>query len=385
MIFTEIRFFLFVAGCWLTFFAVPVSRRTLMLAIWGVVFYASYAGPFLPLVLALTFATYVARGRAGAMAAGTVIVLCLIWFKLDPSARTFLPAGLSPGAMLIPLGLSFLAFELLHVMIERRRGRIGAVPLVDLLAFAFFFPARVAGPIKRYPDFLASVADARPSSEHVYAGALRVLLGLAKKVLLADVLALTLVEKDYAESAMHAWTIVMAYALQIFLDFSAYSDMAIGVARMLGIRLPENFHYPYFAPNIREFWNRWHITLSHWVRDYVFMPAGRRLFQTPLRSSPAVIAAVSYLVTFIVVGAWHGLTWPFLIWGAYHGVLLSGHHVIRARMPRRIAAHPLYQSSAVSAAGGILTFVLVAIGWVPFMSDLDTAGRLLGLMFGAGR
>ncbi len=126
------------------------------------------------------------------------------------------------------------------------------------------------------------------------------------------------------------------------------------------------------------------MTLSIWVRDYVFMPAGHRLFQTALRTSPVVIAVIAYLVTFLVVGAWHGLTAAFLVWGLYHGLLLSIHHVVRTKMPHRIATHPLNDSRAAYVLSTGLTFVCVAVGWVPFMSDLRSAARLLALMFGGG-
>src|SRR5207248_9224768 len=169
-------------------------------------------------------------------------------------------------------------------------------------------------------QFVAALRDAEPSRANVYAGLLRILLGLAKKFLLADVLVLTVAEQPFVTTGRHAWIIVFAFSLQIFFDFSAYSDIAIGLGWTLGIVLPENFRAPYLAKNIREFWDRWHITLSHWVRDYVFTPRGRTLFRTKLRPWPAAIAAISYLVTFLVVGAWHGLTAGFLIWGAYHGI-----------------------------------------------------------------
>src|SRR5688500_1571199 len=126
------------------------------------------------------------------------------------------------------------------------------------------------------------------------------------------VLALTVAESAYVRSTPHAWIVLLAFALQIYLDFSAYSDIAIGFARTLGIRLPENFHWPYLARNVRDFWDRWHVSLSHWMRDYVFLPVGSALFRTRLRRRPAAIAAISYLTTFLSIGAWHGLTAGYL-------------------------------------------------------------------------
>lgn len=368
MIFTDLRFVLIFALCWATFFAVPRAWRAAVLAVWGMVFYVTFAGSFIGVVLLLTAAAF----ALPAPIAGLLIVGVLVYVKAGPGA-------------LVPLGISYLAFELLHVVIERRRGRIQKLSFTDLLAFVFFAPARIAGPIKRLPPFLAAVEEAEPSAENVYAGVLRILFGLAKKFLLADVLALTVAESDYVATMRHAWIIVLAFSLQLFLDFSAYSDIAIGFARILGIRLPENFNWPYLAANIREFWERWHITLSQWVRDNIFVPCGRALFRTPLRPHPAAIATISYLVTFAIVGAWHGLTIGFVLWGLYHGALLATYHAARMHMPPRITDHPWYNSRPLRLLGILTTFVFVTIGWVPFFLPFSRAMKMWSLMFGVTR
>ena len=378
MIFTDLRFLALFAACWVNFHAAPARWRSVVLAGWGAVFYALYAGWMLVLVAALVATASVAGRRSAAWVAGGFIVGLLVAFKAVADGLVA-----PPGAgWLMPLGFSYLSFELLHVVIERRRGRLDGTRLDDLMAYALFFPCRIAGPIRRLPDFTAAVADARPTAANLHDGLLRILSGLAKKLILADTLALTGPELAYVNSTAHAWTIVLAYTFRIYFDFSAYSDLAIGFARVLGIAVPENFAFPYLATDIRDFWNRWHITLSTWVRDYVFVPTGRALFGTVLRPWPALIAGLSYLLTFAVVGAWHGLTGAFLVWGLYQGVLLSAHHVLRARLPVAIAAHPWYRSKAASVLAGLVTFVCVAVGWVPFMADLATARRLLWLMFG---
>jgi len=374
VIFTDLRFLLLFGCCWLTFLAVPPARRGAALAVWGTVFYVVYAGAWTILVIALVFGAALSNRRSVAWLAGTAVCGLLAIFKI-PGA----------GPWIMPLGLSYLSFELLHVIIERRRGRIASVPFLDLLAYALFLPCRIAGPIRRFSEFMAAVGQARLSAENVYAGALRILSGLAKKLVIADTLALTGAELGNATTRAHAWTIVLAYTFRIYFDFSAYSDLAIGFSRLLGITVPENFSYPYLAVNIREFWNRWHITLSQWVRDYIFMPTGRALFGTFLRPWPAAIATISYLVTFLAVGAWHGVSGAFLVWGAYHGVLLSAHHVIRAKIPAPISDHPWYRSRAASAISVAVTFAFVTVGWVPFMTNLKTARRLLVLMFLGGR
>ena len=376
MIFTDLRFLVLFTCCWVTFFAVPPARRTAALALWGTIFYVAYAGASALVVIALVAAAAFSNRRVVAWLAGAAVCGLLAWFKLPGHA-----------AWIMPLGFSYLSFELLHVIVERRRGRITSVAFVDLLAYAFFLPCRIAGPIRRFPDFTAAVGQARASADNVYAGVLRILIGLAKKLVIADTLALTCAElvQGSVIGQRHAWTIVLAYTFRIYFDFSAYSDLAIGFSRLLGITVPENFSYPYLAVNIREFWNRWHITLSHWVRDYVFVPAGRALFGTFLRPWPGLIATVSYVVTFLIVGAWHGMTGAFLVWGAYHGLLLSAHHVIRTKIPPFISDRAWYRSRLASAVSAAVTFAFVTVGWVPFMTDLATARKLLVVMFFGGR
>lgn len=382
MIFTELRFIALLGAAWASFAVAPRSWRSWILAVWGIVVYGLYADVFLVGALALTLLVYAAAGRRPALAAGLTIVGVLAYFKLQ------LAGAALPGTnvILIPLGLSYLSFELLHLLIERQRGSLPAISIPDLLAFAFFAPARVAGPIRRYPEFMDAVRSARVTSEALYAGLCRVLMGLAKKYFVADVLRLVVVsELVYVDSPTQAWKILLAYTFQLFFDFSAYTDMAIGFARMLGITLPENFRRPYLAVNIRDFWDRWHITLSHWVRDYVFLPTGRRLFSTTLRRAPVAIAIISYLVTFLVVGAWHGLAYAFLAWGLYHGLLLAAYHLVRVKIPARIAEHPWYHSRIAYAASVAFTFVCVMIGWVPFMADMDRSLMMLRLLFGGSR
>lgn len=370
MIFSDPVFFVLFAGCAIAFFAVPRHYRAAVLFTFGAIFYALYAGLFLGVVLMFAIAAVAARPRWAHLAIAAAIIATLVYFK-------------RPG-LVVPLGFSYLAFELLHVVIERRRGRLPELGYADMLAYTLFMPTRVAGPIRRYPQFMKAVGAAELRADNVYAGVLRIVFGFAKKLVLADTIALTAIEFEYVQSATHAWYLAFAYAIRIYLDFSAYSDIAIGFARILGIEVPENFMYPYFAVDIRDFWNRWHITLSHWVRDYVFVPLARSLFKTPLRPWPALIAAMSYLVTFVLVGAWHGLTAGFLVWGAYHGVLLGAHHVWRAWLPAPVATHPWYHSTFAKVVSIVITFMLVVIGWVPFMTDIATARRLLGIMFLVG-
>jgi len=386
VLFTDVKFVLLVAGCWLSFARVAPRWRGTVLALWGTAFYLVYAAPAAPIVFGLILLTYFVPSRRSIVTV-TPIIAVLAFYKLAPGSSGLSSVVASNAAagqrVLVPLGLSFLTFELIHFAVERKRGRTGDVAFADFMAYALYFPCRVAGPIRRYPEFTRSMIAARPSVESVYDGLLRVLLGAFKKLAIADVLGLTVNEIAYVRSPGHAGRILLAYTLEIYFDFSAYSDIAIGISRMFAITVPENFRNPYFSSNIQEFWTRWHISLSSWVRDYVFLPLGKAAFDTPLRERPMAIAIASYLIAFLVMGAWHGLTPNFILWGSYHGVLLSAHHVYRRTIRARVARSPFANPLAAKLAATIVTFALVAVGWVLFMTpDLAAAGRLLRLLSG---
>jgi alginate O-acetyltransferase complex protein AlgI len=386
VLFTDVKFILLVVACWLSFASATHGRRGAALAVWGAVFYVLYAGPAAPLVFGLILVTWLVPAKYW-MAPVAVTIGVLVYYKLgirEPAITSMLAATATPGSrVLVPLGLSFLSFELLHVAVERHRGRLERVAFGDFMAYALFFPCRVAGPIRRYPEFARSMIAARPSAASVYAGLIRVLVGVAKKVALADVLGLTVTEIAYAATPMHVIKVLLAYSFQIYLDFSAYSDMAIGISLMFGIIVPENFRSPYLSSNIQEFWTRWHISLSTWARDYVFLPLGQAAFATRLRKWPTLIAVLSYLTAFLVIGAWHGLSAPFVLWGLYHGVLLSLYHVYRRTIGKKVAGYPFAIAMMAKAAAAALTFAFVTAGWLLFLApDLGEAARLLRLIAG---
>ena len=262
----------------------------------------------------------------------------------------------------LPLGISFFTFEFIHYAVDRYRGVIKEGRFRDYLAFIFFFPSMVAGPIKRYQEFVPHLEH--PSEDwftDLNRGATRILAGLVKKFALADLLtALTghLVRADIATAnrlTLLFW--VFAYGQQIYFDFSAYSDIAIGSARLFGIKLPENFDWPYLQRNISDFWRHWHISLSRWLTDYVFIPLGGS------RRKPARVIA-NLLITMLVSGIWHGAGLNFIAWGLWHGILLIAHRLWRQRFPERSI------SPTISWA---LTFFLVNLGWAFFSMDLSTA------------
>ncbi len=227
--------------------------------------------------------------------------------------------AIMPGAP--PLGVSFFAFEFVHYLFEVRKGGEPIRNPLKFMLFSIFFPSLVAGPIKRYAQFIPALEEGsrRVSVDDVAEGLFRIGMGFAKKVLVADNLTLyiEIYQPNFvALTLMHRWVLLAAIAMRILMDFSGYSDIAIGFARLLGVKLPENFSWPYLARNLQDFWQRWHISLSSWIRDYVYIPLGGN------RHGP-IRRVLNGLFAFALCGLWHGPAWHFVIWGIFHGVGLA--------------------------------------------------------------
>ena len=256
----------------------------------------------------------------------------------------------------MPLGISFYTFELVSYLVDVYRHRIPAQrdPLYFSL-YALFFPRLVAGPIVRPDEFFPQLGKfALPDWDRAQVALQLILLGLFEKAVLADYLGLAIDPVLVAPSAfdsLSVWLAMVGYAIQIYCDFAGYSHMALGMARLLGFRLPVNFRMPYFSANLPEFWHRWHISLSRWIRDYVYIPLGGS------RGGPWATARNVFL-TMTLCGLWHGAGWTFVLWGAYHGALLALHRVV----PR-----PAWWSSALLRPLHIATtFLFCVLGWVLF-------------------
>jgi alginate O-acetyltransferase complex protein AlgI len=274
--------------------------------------------------------------------------------------------------IILPLGISFYTFETISYIVDIYNGRTRAVrnPL-DYAIFIMFFPHLVAGPIVRPRDFLPQVR--RPKQfdwARAHLGIRMFLLGFLKKSVIADNLGQLAVDPIFGSPAGYgSWSIwlgVLAYAIQIYADFSGYSDMGIGLAHLLGFKLPANFNYPYLAGNVAEFWRRWHISLSSWLRDYLFIPLGGSRHGTWRTYA-------NLLIVMLLGGLWHGANWTFVLWGLYHGLLLAIH---------RAVPWPSWFGTAVLRPLGVLaTFVLVSVGWVLFRAvSLGEAGVILSRM-----
>lgn len=303
-------------------------------------------------------------------------------------------AALAVPQVALPLGLSFVTFALIHFLVEAYRG--APVPgAAGFALYAFFFPTVTLGPIKRYPDFANDLdavesGSALPDSNDVSAGLVRILRGLVRKFVIADtVAALVPYMTEPGGSRAMALVGIAAYSLRIYFDFAGYSDMAIGVARLFGFRIMENFDRPYLQRNISEFWKHWHISLTRFITEYVFIPLG---------GSRAVWwrVAINTMVAMGLSGLWHGAGWNFVAWGLYHG---AGLVVLRwwtkgiASLRRRIPAFDRVVSGAgVSTAAHVaswsLTLAFVWLGWVlfalPIASAASVYAKLLGLPPGTG-
>lgn len=351
-------------------------------------------------VIAAALTLFLHLRRRGLLLALTALLLALfLTLKAEPLAasasavlRTW--TGQSPALAsaldLRWLGFSYLAFRLLHALRDRLHGRLPDLTLRQFLAYALFFPSLAAGPIDRAERFAADLRSPFDRSAHTTAEAgWRIILGIFKKYALADslaVFALDAANAAEATSALWLWVLLYAFALQLYLDFSGYTDVAIGLGLLLGVRLPENFHRPYLQPNLTAFWNSWHITLAQWFRAYYFNPLARSLRQARLRLPAWLAILVSQLSTMILIGLWHGLTWNFLLWGAWHGIGLFVHNRWTEWLrTRRWDQQWLsgWRRTLSTAAGRLATFHFVTLGWVWFaLPDPRLSGSVLLRLFG---
>jgi len=299
-----------------------------------------------------------------------VAVLALVGFKYW-NFLVDLPGAGRPGSWhwagaFLPLGISFFTFEFIHYAMDRHRGAATGESFLEYLAFILFFPTMVAGPIKRIQDFLPALRQPSPDWWQDWErGVSRILSGLAKKFVLADFLtsfSQHLNREDILAADRWApllW--LMAFGFQIYFDFSAYSDIAIGSSRLFGLAVKENFDWPYLRTNLSEFWRHWHMSLTRWLTDYVYIPLGGS------RASPARVA-IHLLVTMLVSGLWHGAGLNFLAWGLWHGAGLVVLRTWTAVFPAAVAP-----SRTRAAAGWALTFLYVQAGWAFFVMDVPTA------------
>lgn len=278
------------------------------------------------------------------------------------------------------LGYSFLAFRLLHVLLDLRANRLEPVSLKDFSLYALFFPTLPAGPIARLPHFQKHIHS--PSSTQVWEGAKRLLMGLFRKFVVADSLALLSLSPQNAtqiHSGTYLWIALLAYSLRLYFDFSGYTDIAIGMGRLAGIILPENFTSPYTQTSLIKFWNSWHITLADWFRAYIFNPLTRKL-RTSQRLPTWMIILSGQSLVMLLIGIWHGITPNFAVWGLWHALGLFINN--RWNELEKRLGNSLVPPLIAAPLGWIVTFSYVTLGWVWFlMPDLPTALQLYQRLF----
>jgi alginate O-acetyltransferase complex protein AlgI len=383
MIFTTWPFFLFMLVVFgIYWWLVPQRARRAFLLIASLAYFTYAYPPYTLLLGALTLITYAAgaqimRGRArGADATGirwvyalgvSLCVATLGFFKysrMAASAVTWtlhalhLKGQVVAPSVLVPLGISFFTFEFVHYLTDVYLGKITKTSLLDFCVFAFYFPSLASGPVKRFQLFQEQGEQLKGfRSVYLADGLHRIALGIAKKVIVADTASILIGPLSAGGSTSRAWLWVAmyAYSVKIYYDFAGYSDIAIGCAHLLGYRLPENFAGPYRQSNLSKFWNKWHMSLSSWIRDYLFIPLGGS-------RAGSLRVAFNLVVVMAICGLWHGANWNFVAWGVWNGVGLAAVRAYRpwgARVP---------DTRAVRWLSTVVTYHFVCIGWVLFAS-----------------
>ncbi len=387
MIFNDLLYPVFIFVSVAVFHLLPQNKKCAWIFFTGLLFYSYYADIFVALILAEALIVFFLSRSCEKNALSFAFLLSLSigvlgWFKYRNMATFTFDALIHFGQtnrlnlqkLILPLAISFFSFEFIHYIMDARRKKIPPHTLDEFLAFAMFYPAMVAGPIKRFQHFVPQLKSARLTAEHVNAGVWRISMGYAKKMIIADTMDLW-VQPLLSRSGISAagstdvWLALLAYSIKIYADFSGYSDIAIGSARLFGIIIPENFLLPYLKQNIGQFWRHWHISLTQWLMDYVYIPLGGN--KKGLRRT-----CINTFITLFVSGLWHGAAWHFVAWGTYHGALLVLYRLYAERVKPNIqflqTPNPVVRAFSVC-----FTFALVTLGWGLFIMPVDDFLTLL--------
>lgn len=388
MVFSDSVFlFMFLPLTLAVYYAVPFAFKNTVLFLTGLLFYA-WGEPVYVLIMLLSTAIDYCAGRLmdrfdsnkkirkATLLVSVVMNLSLLGiFKYGSffigSVNGIFGSAIPDPGLPLPIGISFFTFQSMSYTIDLYRRNIKVQKnFIDFAAFVTMFPQIVAGPIVRYEDVSAQLACRRIDLRSMSDGITRFVCGMCKKVLIANSIGALWTDvkaQDYASMpAATAWLGIAAFTLQIYFDFSGYSDMAIGLGKMLGFDFPENFRYPYNSKSVAEFWRRWHITLGDWFKNYVYFPLGGS------RGSTAATIR-NTLIVWLLTGLWHGASWNFILWGLYYGVLIILEKFVFRRLLERTP----------SALRHILTMLAVVFGWVIFeitspASELEFVKAMLG-------
>src|SRR3954470_16645776 len=401
MPFNSYPYFIFLAVAVLGFRLLEkdaLTARRVFLLLASYAFYAWWRADFLLLLAGSTLVNYALgreieqrprrrSDRRGFLTAGLVFTLGLIGlFKYGTlfvsTANDALGVGLPVPHWFLPLAISFFTFEQISYLVDADAGKTASYTLLDYALFVAYFPHLIAGPIVRHGDLIPQFRQVRERNDDLATGITLFTIGLAKKSLIADNLApfadaiFGAAGRGQMLSATDGWLGTLFFAFQIYFDFSAYSDMALGSSVMLGIRLPVNFHSPYKAASIIEFWRRWHISLSAFLRDYLYFPLGGNRHGRMRRY-------LNLFITMLLGGLWHGASWTFMLWGGLHGFYLSVNHAFRhltkTVTPPAALRLPLHMASV------LLTFAATSFAWIVFRApDLGSARNVLSGLLGLG-
>ena len=390
MLFSSITFlFIFLPLTLLLYYLVPFRMKNYVMLAASLIFYA-WGEPVYIILMILSIILnyfcgqdiYEKRDNASAMKMslmfGVVMNLLILGFfkyygLLMDTINAILPIDIPYRVLALPIGISFYTFQAMSYLIDVYRKEVK--PQENVLYFALYismFPQLIAGPIVRYIDIEEQLKERSINSTKFGEGAMYFIRGLAKKVVLANTFGSVYEQVAAMQmgsfSTLTAWVGAIAYAFQIYFDFGGYSDMAIGLGKMFGFEFLPNFNYPYIAKSITDFWRRWHISLSTWFREYVYIPLGGNRC-TPSRH------ILNLLIVWMLTGLWHGAQWNFMFWGLYYGVILILEKYLWGSKIEKLP----------SAVQHIYAFVLVLFGWVFFFSPtLGYAGQYLKVMFGIG-
>lgn len=390
MLFSSITFlFIFLPITLVLYYLVPWKMKNMILLLASLFFYA-WGEPVYIILMILSIVLNYFCGmdlhekqddprlhKKSLIFAVTANLMILGFFKyygfLMESLNAVFPFEIPYRVLPLPIGISFYTFQALSYIIDIYRKKVQ--PQKNFVYFALYismFPQLIAGPIVRYVDIEAQLKQRTLSLNRFGNGAMYFICGLGKKVVLANTIGKVYEQVTAMQtgtvSVLAAWVGCIAYAFQIYFDFSGYSDMAVGLGKMFGFDFLRNFNYPYISKSITEFWRRWHISLGTWFREYVYIPLGGNRCNTSRH-------IMNLLVVWILTGLWHGAAWNFIFWGLYYGVLLILEKYVWGRYVEKLPA----------AVQHIYTFVLVLIGWVFFFSpSLGSAMNYIGVMFGIG-
>jgi alginate O-acetyltransferase complex protein AlgI len=395
MLFASVEYLVFLPIVVALYWAAPSRFRNALLLVASYVFYMSFVPIYGALIFGLALANYglglwIARTSRPKAVLALAIALdlgVLAFFKYtnffvgEASRLAGADASWFTLQVILPLGISFFTFEFVHYVVDIYRGSVPIHDFTNFHLFASFFPSQIAGPIKRFQPFNAQLRPQPPFDAVLFEeGIWLIARGLAKKVALADQLGplvATAFTPGATPSQVSAWAGAYAFALQIFFDFSGYTDIGRGSAQLLGFRLPQNFAIPYLARGMRDFWQRWHMSLSSWLRDYLYIPLGGN-------RGGGLRTAANLMVTMGLGGLWHGAAGHFVVWGLFHGGLLVGERVLTAATPS--ALRRAVQTRIGQAVSIVVTLQLVTVGWVLFRApSLADATAYLRAMLGLER